>query len=61
MSAIKVKDTEARPAVVLRQCLDKLDCVKRRKSLWEGPTSNSVTARLRRHLSDRAQQQPTRS
>ena len=37
--------------------LDKLDCIKRRKFLSEGQPHNSVTARLRRHLSDKAQRQ----
>jgi hypothetical protein len=59
MSDAKVKGTETRPAVMLRRFLDKLDRVKRRKSLSEGQTPNSVAARLRRHLSDRVQRQPT--
>ena len=38
--------------------LDKLDRVKKRKSLSEGQTSNSMATRLRKYLSDRAQRQP---
>ena len=61
MSDAKVKGTEARPVVVLRRFLDKLDRVKRRKSLSEGQTPNSVAAKLRRHLSGKVQRQPTGS
>ena len=61
MSDTKVKGTEIRPAVVPRRFLDELDRVKRRKSLSAGQTPNSVVSRLRRHLSGRAQRQPTGS
>jgi len=59
MSDIEIGDAKTRPAVLLRQFLDKLDRVRRRKSFSEGQTPDSVAARLRRHLSDRARQQPT--
>jgi hypothetical protein len=59
--ANKMKGTETRSAVMLRRFLYKLDRVKRRKSLSEGQTPNSVAARLRRHLSGRAPRQPTGS
>jgi hypothetical protein len=61
MSDIEIGGAKTRPSVVLRQFLDKLDRVKRRKSFSEGQTPDSVAARLRRYLSDRAQQQPTGS
>jgi hypothetical protein len=61
MSDIKVKDIEIRPAVMPQRFLDKLDLVKRRKSLSLGQTPNSVAARLRRYLSGRAPRQPTGS
>jgi hypothetical protein len=61
MSNVKVKDIEIRPAVMPQRFLDKLDLVKRRKSLSEGQTPDSVTARLRRYLSGRAQGQPAGS
>jgi hypothetical protein len=57
MSDLKVKDTEAGSLVVLRQFLHKLQRVKKRKSLSEGQTPDSVAAKLRRHLSGKAQQQ----
>jgi hypothetical protein len=53
----RLKGTEARPAVMPQRFLDKLDRVKRRKSLSEGQTPNSVAVKLRGHLSGRAQQQ----
>jgi hypothetical protein len=37
--------------------LDKLDGIKRRKSLSEGQTPNSVAVKLRSHLAGRDQQQ----
>jgi hypothetical protein len=57
MSEPKVKGTETRPVVMPQRFLDKLDRVKRRKSLSEGQTPNSVAAKLRGHLSGRAQRQ----
>lgn len=61
MSDPKVKDIETRPVVMPQRFLDKLDLVKRRKSLSEGQTPNSVATRLRRHLSGKVQRQPTGS
>jgi hypothetical protein len=62
MSDPKVKDTEAGPLAVLRPFLHKLQCVRRRRPLLKGQRiPNSVTARLRRHLSGRAQWQPAGS
>jgi hypothetical protein len=61
MSDPKVKGTETRPVVVPRQFLNKLDHVKRRKPLLEGQIPTSVTARLRRFLSGKDQQQSARS
>ena len=61
MSDMKVKDIEIRPAVMPQRFLYKLDLVKRRKSLSEGQTPDSVAARLRRYLSGRAQRRPTGS
>ena len=58
MSEAKVKGTETRPAVMPQQFLDKLDCVKRRRSLSEGQTPNSVAAKLRGYLSGGTQRQP---
>jgi hypothetical protein len=57
MSDIKVKDIEIRPAVMPQRFLYKLDLVKRRKSLSEGQTPDSVAARLRRYLSGRTHRQ----
>jgi hypothetical protein len=45
MSDPKVKGAEARPPVVLRRFLHRLQRVKRRKPLLKGRTPNSVTAR----------------
>jgi len=61
MSDTKVKGTETRPAVMPQRFLDKLDRVKRRKSFSEGQAPNPVADRLQRHLSGKAQRQPTES